>query len=240
MKSSFVLILIILLFSCKKSKIEDENSGPINSEYNIKITGVVTDQVSGQPVSDALVSCGIQLGFWSKDGLVLAALSSTKTGTDGRYQLSGTGRSGKWPLSFSSDVNAVIASKSGFVGSNRQEIRCLDAHDCNLDIKLYHSCSLNLHIVNDTLNKIDKIRISFDKLNYIDSWTEPFINTLFILDCKKRIYDTTLIISDLWGNWGYAVKVLKPGGNSLSSQDLLNEFDITPKPDTLNYSDVSY
>jgi hypothetical protein len=244
MKSSFWIsfIFIVLIFSCNKSKQEDSTNGPAFTDYKITISGIVTDQVNGNPVADAKVYCGIQ---WraSPSHNLYSPESSTTTDKDGRYQLISTARktSGyKLPLSMASDVIAVIATKSGFAGSNRPEISCYNAQNCPMDIKMYHISSLNLHIVNDTLDLTDNVRISVDELFPWDGLWENTSMPFFTLDCNKRLYDTTLILNDLWGNWGYFVSVLKPGGSRLNSSDIFNEFEIIPKPDTINTSKISY
>lgn len=71
-------ILCFILISCKK---EDKNK-----PYNITLTGLVTDQVSGQPVAGATVSLGNQLVSYPEEGL-MAPKQSTSTGPDGRYKL---------------------------------------------------------------------------------------------------------------------------------------------------------
>jgi hypothetical protein len=41
------------------------------TSYSIEITGVVTDQVTGQPVEGATVSLGVQRGAMPGDGLAI-------------------------------------------------------------------------------------------------------------------------------------------------------------------------
>ena len=222
----FFILCFILAF-CKKV---DENK-----PYNITITGVVTDQVTGQQVSGATVSLGLQNFDIPTDGL-MAPSQSTSTGSEGRYEL--ITMSAKYEPhgsvsigTFQSHCIALVASKSGYIGSDRLEIRYYNAQNSVLDLQLYHSSELNLHIKNDTTNSIDTVDIKLVKMinNY------PL--TVLILDCNKRKLDSTYVIKNLFGNWEYGIQVLKPGGQSFSPEI---EYTFTPKPDTINSFDISF
>jgi hypothetical protein len=217
-------ILCFILISCKK---EDENK-----PYNITINGVVTDQVTGQPVSEATVSLGIQavgnliVGLW-------APKQSTSTGPDGRYELITSAEpyiAGLVsPGNYQSHCIALIASKSEYIGSDRQEIRYYGAQNSVLDLQLYHSSELNLHIKNDTTNSIDTVNITLvRKINFI-TFTE------LTLVYNKRKLDSTYVIKNLFGNWEYGIQVLKPG-----SYYPIIKYTLTPKPDTINNFDLSF
>ncbi len=222
----FFILCFILAF-CKK---EDEDK-----PYKIIITGVVTDQVTGQQVSGATVSLGLQNFDMPTEGL-MAPRQSTSTGSEGRYELITT--SAKYEPhgsisvgTFLSHCIALVASKSGYIGSDRLEIRYYNAQNSVLDLQLYHSSELNLHIKNDTTNSIDTVDIKLVKM------INNYPMTVLILDCNKRKLDSTYVIKNLFGNWEYGIQVLKPGGQSFSPEI---EYTLTPKPDTINSFDISF
>jgi hypothetical protein len=224
-------ILCFILASCKK--------GEENKPYNITINGVVTDQVTGQPVAGATVSLGIQRVHWPTDGLG-APKQSTSTGPNGRYELITSTEHYIQELVSIGDHQslciALIASKPEYVGSNRWEIPYYDAQNSVLDFQLYHSSELNLHIMNDTANSIDSVDIKLIKIlyyhyyfNYDDS------RTVLTQVCNKRKQDSTYVIKNIFGNWEYSIQVLKPG-----SYTPITKYTLTPKPDTINSFDISY
>ena len=92
-----------------------------NKPYNITINGVVSDQVTGEPVAGATVSLGHQYGCFREEGL-WRPKQSTSTGPDGRYELitSAEHLTGLESLgSIDESTIALIASKSGYIGSDR-------------------------------------------------------------------------------------------------------------------------
>jgi hypothetical protein len=227
-------ILCFLLTSCKK---EDGKKEDKYKPYNSTLSGVVTDQVTGQPVEGATVSVGVQ-NVWI-EGL-LAPEQSTSTGWDGRYELvtkmqpyTSSGPYRVSPGQLQTQRILLIASKSGFIGSDRQEISYYSVQnlvsDSVLDLRLYHSSELNLHIKNDTTNNIDTVDIKLMRdINFI-TFTE------LTMVCNKRKLDSTYVIKNLFGNWEYGIQVLKPG-----SYSPIISYALTPKPDTINNFDVSF
>lgn len=219
-------ILCFILTSCKK---EDENK-----PYNIIITGVVIDQVTEQPVDGATVSLGKQTYGMPIEGLK-SPEQSTLTGPDGKYKLiTGTVPYNTGSISpgryFSNGI-AFIASKSGYIGCNRQEILYYGAQNSSINLKLYHSSELNLHIKNDTTDNIDAVDIKLIKS------TNAFPLTVMTLICNKRTLDSTYLIKDLFGNFEYTIQVLKPGGQPFSPPI---KYSISPKPDEMNNLDISF
>jgi hypothetical protein len=218
-------ILCIILYSCKK---EDEYK-----PYNITISGVVTDQATGQPVEGATVSLGLQMSKGSFEGL-FGTMQSTSTGPDGSYRLiTSTERYGgpQSPGSRQRTTFALIAGKSGYIGSNRQEMYYYGAHNSVLDLQLYRSSELDLRIKNDTTNAIDAVNIKLVKMVFDSYWT------VLTLDCNKRKLDSTYVVKNLFGNWEYNILVLKPGGQTFSPEI---KYSITPKPDEINNFDISF
>jgi hypothetical protein len=219
-------ILWLILISCKK---EDENK-----PYDITITGIVTDQVTGQPVEGATVSLGNQLVSYPEEGL-MAPEQSTLTEPDGRYKLItsavpyNTGSVS--PGTYQRNTIALIASKSGYIGSDRREMHYYGAHNSELDLRLYHSSELEVHIKNDTTNSIDTVDIKLVK--------PTNSNNIVVLKlvCNKRKLDSTYVLKNLYGNWEYSIWVLKPGGQPLSPAI---SYSITPKPDTINSLYISF
>jgi hypothetical protein len=220
---SFIMCLI--LTSCKK---EDEYK-----PYSITINGVVTDQVTGQPVEGATVSLGLQMSRAAFEGLV-GTMQSTSTGPDGRYLLiTSTVPYGVVvsPGSRQRTTFALIANKSGYIGSNRQEMHYYGAHNSVIDLKLYHFSELNLHLKNDTTNTIDTVTIKLVKMVFDSEWT------VLTLVCSTRKLDSTYVVKNLFGNWEYSILVLKPGGQNFSPEI---RYSITPQPDTINILDISF
>ena len=220
-------ILCFILTSCSKNEEE-------NKPYDITVTGVVTDQVTGQPVEGATVSIGNQLVSYPEEGL-LAPSQSTSTGQDGRYKLTTSSVPYKTgsvsPGSYQRSIIALIASKSGFIGSNRGEMQYYGAHSSALDLQLYHSSELSLHIKNDTTNNIDTVFIKLVKP------MNAYLLTVFTLVCNRRKLDSTYMLKNLFGNWEYSLQVLKPGGLPFSPAV---KYSISPKPDTINSFYISY
>lgn len=226
-------ILCFILASCKKE----------NEAYNITISGVVTDQVTGQPVVGAIVSLGNQGIGYSKDGLI-ESIQTTSTGPEGRYELITTVMTYKQGSvsagSYRSYCIAIVASKSGYIGSNRQEIFYYDAHNSVLNLELYHSSELDLHIKNDTANSIDAVDIKLIKAsNYIPfySISSSYILPVLTIVCNNRKLDSTYVVKNLFGNWEYTILVLKPGGQLFSPEI---KHSITPNPDITNSFDISF
>jgi hypothetical protein len=219
-------ILFFILTSCKK---EDENK-----PYNITITGVVTDQVTGQPVTGATVSLGIQHVSMPEEGLI-APKQSTSTGPDGRYRLITKAEPHipgvVSPGSYQIISIALIASTTGYIGSDRQEIHYYGAQNSVLDLQLYHSSELNLHLKNDTSNSIDSVDIKLVKT------TNTYQLTVLTLVCNNRKLDSTYVIKNLFGNLEYSIQVLKPGGKPFSPSI---EYSITPLADSINNFDVLF
>jgi hypothetical protein len=124
-------ILCIILSSCKCDE---------NKIYDITITGVVSDEVTKQPVEGAIVSVGIQPGAMPGDGL-MAAKSSTKSDQNGLYKLITQSESvkdlGSVPIGKRGYCIAVIAAKSGYTGCHRREIYYFNAQNSVLNIELY-------------------------------------------------------------------------------------------------------
>lgn len=190
------------------------------------------DQVTGQTVAGATVSLGIQVVGSQIEGL-WAPEQSTSTGSEGRYELITSTEpyiaGSVSPGDYQRFCIALIASKSGYIGSDRQEIRYFGAHNSVLDLLLYHSSELNLHIKNDTANSVDTVEIKLVRtINY-------YTFTELTLVCNKRKLDSTYVIKNLFGNWEYSIQVLKPG-----SYSPIMKYTLTPKPGTINSFDVSF
>jgi hypothetical protein len=218
------ILCIVVFISCKK---DGNNGNNGNKYYDITITGVISDQVTGQPVSGATVSCGVQRGHMSGDNLV-RDLATTLSGSDGSYKLITQAESitdfHDYPINW--EWIAVVASKQGFAGSIRAEIPYYNTKNTTFNIQLYHSAQLNLHIKNDTVNNsIDEEQI----------WLDGHGNTNFMTICKGRKFDTIYEINALWGNCTYYTQVLNPGGFTHIHQDT-----ITLKPDIINSFDIIF
>jgi len=220
---SFILFVFFFI-SCKKNE-NNNNNGP--KTYNITITGVISDQVTGQPVSGATVSCGVQRVGMSGEGLNITK-DTTLSGSDGSYKLTTQAESANMldvPMSLEGDCIVLIAAKKDFAGSIRSEIGYWNGQNSVINIQLYHSAQLNLHIKNDTVNNsIDEEQI----------WLVGHGNTNFMTICKGRKFDTIYEINELWGNSTYYTQRLNSGGYTL------NQETITLNPDIINYFDITF
>ncbi len=223
-----IFIIIFFLFTyCDEAN--DAEREADSKPYNITISGAVTDQATGLPVSEATVSVGKetypnQTGIFNK---------STLTGSDGRYEITTLARH------YNSDVISpgtymlnrivLIASKSGYIGSNRPNLHYYGATNSNIDIQLYLSSELNLHIINDTTNNIDAVSIKVRKL--------PEFKLVTSLSFNERKLETTISIKDLWGNCEYYIEVLNPNGQPFSPGI---QYRFTPKPALINTFDIKF
>lgn len=126
---------------------------------------------------------------------------------------------------------ALIASKSEYIGSNRQEMVYYGAQNSVMNFQLYHSSDLNLHISNDTTNSIDVVDIKLVKAH------NGYSFIVWTLDCNKRKLDSTYVIKNLFGNWEYGIQVLKPGGQPFSPPII---YSITPSPEAKNNFDILF
>lgn len=224
-----ILILCLILSSCKKEKDEEGKA------YDITINGVVTDQVTGQPVEGAQVSLGRQFADRPEEGLI-EPIQSTLTGPEGSYELitqsvtyepHGSVSLGEYQR----QIIALIAGKSGYIGSDRVEMRYYGAENSVINIQLFHSSELDLHIKNDTTNSINAVSVKLIKSpNYIPV-------TVLTLVCNTRNLDSTYVIKNLFGNMDYSILVLKPDGEPFSPQI---GFSITPAADAINNFAISY
>jgi len=231
-KNSWRKLLIIgAFFSLLTSGCED------NQDTNYVFTGKVIDQVTGQPVSDATIRYAHRQ-FNEHDHPVTRMDQYALSGADGRFTL-------VVPKELIDDNQrypgpVIYAEDSGYVGSN-----ILDAPKGggNINLELYHSSQLYLHVQNDTINnQIDetKIWITGDR----DFWTYPgFIGTAVHgmyaspqFTCKGRDFDTVFIIKPLWGNLNYSL------GGGVNYFPGPHDFSESVKliPDIINYLSVSY
>jgi hypothetical protein len=218
-------LVFILLTSCK----EDEDDKPaVLYDITVTVTGMVTDQ-AGQPLADATVSSGIDFVYKP-----IVYNKSTLTGPDGKFALrtqvgTYTGHispgtlMGKW-------IN-FVASKSGYSGSNiHRYFYYYGAPPRGLNFQLYRNAELSLHVRNDTINNnIDAVEIRLKKY--------PDPEVVFFQSCNQRKLDSTFIIKNLCGNCEYSIQVLKPGGQAFSPAI---SYTITPKPDIINFFEISF
>ena len=214
------ILCIVVFISCKK---DGNNGNDGNKSYDITITGVISDQVTGQPVSGATVSCGVQRFGMSGEGLMLTK-DTTLSGTDGTYKLITQSPHGmNVPLSSKGDCIALIAAKQGFPGSMLVYLDYWNAQNSVINIQLYHYSQLNLHIKNDTINNnIDQEYISIIRHGIYE----------FMTDCKGRKIDTIYEINKLWGNLRYYMSQSNSGGIIYDT--------ITLKPDIINSFDIIF
>lgn len=224
MISRFFFILCIVVFiSCKKDGNNGNNGHQVGKSYDITITGVISDQVTGQPVSGATVSCGVQRGGMSGEGLMLTK-DTTLSGADGTYKLITQSESANMmdvPMSSEGDCIALVAAKQGFPGSIRAELGYWNAPNSVINMPLYHFSQLKLHVKNDTIsNNIDQVQILLVRHGI----------TEFMTDCKGREFDTIYEINKLWGNLRYNMSLSNSGGYIYDTitlkSDIINSFDI--------------
>ena len=183
-------IFCIILTSCKKA--EDDKP------YNIMISGLVNDQINGRAVEGASVSMGTQMIAYPFEGLIVPAQSTT-TDQDGRFNLKTSvmpyNTKSVSPGSYFRVSIALYASKPGYIGSNRPEMHYYGAQSSVMNLQLYHSSELHLHLLNDTNNNVDSVDVKLGKLL-------PFSRIpVMTKACYKKNMDSTFVINNLFGNW---------------------------------------
>jgi hypothetical protein len=198
------LLLILSLFSlitisvsCKKDN---------GDSYTIQ--GYVIDQVTRKPVGNATICIGF-LPFC--DGLTEYLVSygnTVNSKPNGSFIL----KVDKLLFDEYGHLCSRIFSKmDGYIGSSYfpvpQGVVLTDT------IELYHSATLNIHVMNDTIsNNIDEVQVrlagerfrSYPKfVGTVDLRSRPTIMKI----CKGRNFDTTFVFTNVWGNLIYYISV---------------------------------
>lgn len=224
MINRIILIACFCIVSCENDT---------NKPYDIVISGIVSDQVTKQPIEGATVSCGIIPGLLPGGGL-LGVKDSAITDSNGFFKLITQSQSGKDGASLTTKTHsiALLASKAGYGTSNRNEIYYLDAHNTTMDFELFHYCQLNLHIKNDTINNsIDAVVIKLTRIIQVGSLQEAY------LTCNSRKLDSVYEIKKIPGNLTHYIEVLKTGGAQFSPAIV---HSVNLKPDVINNLDISF
>jgi hypothetical protein len=214
------IVFITIFSSCEEKNI------------NVIITGVVKDEVTGEPVPGA--SVGLQI-YFCQDGRCYSS-SIPGTGTvsdnDGSYTISYEYNSDKpylfkdQPFQFPSSY-CTYASKSGFVTSDNHYLG--DKVYDNADLKLYHSAQLYVHVKNEGIHNLEGARVCIDRGIGFTFFGTP----QYSLYCKGRNLDSVFILSNLWGDFTYGCKVVSLNGPANTGPSYFNT-DIFLKPDTIN------
>jgi hypothetical protein len=195
----------------------------------ITISGMVTDQVTKQPIEGAIIYLGDKTD--QDDGVHLQNIRSMDiTNKDGSYRF-------KIPESDYSGENfhlypVVYAMKDGYPGSSIHSI--LD-NNYNNNIELYHPAKLILRVWNDTVrNNCDNAILQMSARQY-RSYPHNIGASLMghshiETECSGRTFDTIFEFNTMWGNMQYSL-YFSPTYCSLPRAD----FTIMPDS-TLNLS----
>jgi len=224
-----ILIIVISLLVIDCTKQEEKN--------NYIFSGRVIDQVSKKPVSGATIRYGHKR-FNEGDQPVTGMPQSALSRADGRYRLVVPKETFDDKIRNPGPV--IFANKYDYVGSN-----VLNAPNGGeiIDLELYHSAELQLHVKNDTIsNQIDETLVWF--IGNSAFWKYPgFIGRvvqarfpLVNYTCKGRDFDTVIIIKPLWGNLTYSIR----GGKDYFLGPYYSSSSIQLIPDTINYLSVTF
>jgi hypothetical protein len=223
-------ILVLINYGCKKDS--------INDNYYVK-TGIVTDQVTGKPVSGASVQYGYRR-FGEFDVPVGTIGEPALSGADGRYSISVL-------KSISGKIDPVgqqvykeqllYATCDGYAGSNI-------ISSAGGQIVMYHPAEVYLHVKNDTLNnKINVTRLWIQGVDY-SLWGYPgFIGCVtqnmyagYSKICGGKLFDSIFVVKQLWGNLDYYVK----GAPDIFMGPEHFKYILTPAPDSIIHFDVIF
>jgi len=218
---SLIGFFLLISFSCEKSE-------------RVVITGIVIDEVTGNPVAGASVSLKLDYTYDGMHYSIIIQGTTTTTASDGSYrilydsghpELGGMNIAKPFPESY-----CAYAMDPGFVGSDLHSLS--DNNLRNVDIKLYHFAQLNLHVKNDGINNLKECCIWLDR-----GLSHAFFgNPEFYFICKGQNFDSTFVINNTWGNFKYSYEVVDTQGNYGSFFPMGNTIlsgSIIPKPDSI-------
>lgn len=225
------LVFSLLVLACTK----DEEK--IDLTKNYLFTGQVFDQVTREPVSGAIVRYGHKL-FGEQDHALNRMPQYGITGADGKYKL-------VVPKEVFDDYQrypgpVIYAEGANYIGS---DILHAPKGGENMDLELYYSSILQLHVWNDTINnQIDEIKIWITGNSSF--WVYPGFVGIVVqgwypwpqFTFKGREFDTVLVINDLWGNLTYSVC----GGKGYFPGPYYFSYPVKLIPGTINYLEVSF
>lgn len=236
MKHISYLLTSLFLLSTACNKPDNTYIDEIGN--TVCIQGIVYDQVTKQPVSDARVGlfCCNYWDYWKVRPMNNAEISTT-TDSKGYYEILYQKQSENVPPEIAGFPNGffVSAVKNGYIGSKRTSLDYIPLEQA--DIYLYHSALLHLYVKNDTIgNQIDTAliymsRFGFNPFMYLDVTYE------FEIPSEGRNYDSLIILPNLWANYKYYLDVY------LGPMDILmdvNEYEFTLKPDIVTEMDISF
>lgn len=226
-----IIILGLINYACKKDSTRDN--------YYIK-TGIVTDQVTGKPVSGAHVYYGYR-PFGEFDIKVGTLGDPAISGTDGSYEISVLKSICDQTIAGQPRYKGQLlyATCDGYVGSN---IISSDGGE----IKMYHPAEVHLHVKNDTVNNnIDYTRLWIEGVNH-DLWGYPgFIGCVYMRNpmyapynqpCEGRDFDSVFVVKQLWGNLDFYVC----GSPSIFFGSGSFSYKLTPVPDSVTHFYLSF
>jgi hypothetical protein len=222
----FAIVVIIFISSCK-----EKNS-------SVKIIGVVTDEVTGVPVTGASVALEI---YFCEDGRCYSESipgTTVITGNDGSYIIDYIYNEDD-PYLFKEQAYHfpsafyTFAWKSGYVTSDLHPL--MDKNYKDAGLKLYHSAQLNVHAKNAGINNLKAAILCVDRGYGLSAFSTPE----FTLLCKGISLDTVFILKNLWGDFNYDYKVI-PYPGPIYAPSVMAHSPLFMKPDTITDLYISF
>lgn len=210
---------LLISLSCEKSK-------------TVVITGTVTDEVTGNPVSGASVSLKLDYHYDGAHNTFNINETNTTSESDGSYRIIYDSDPPKvasgvpWP--FPKNYK-VYATAPGFAGSDLHPLS--DEKRQQVDVKLYHYAQLNIHAKNNGIYNVKQGYIWLERslpLAFMESTEYHFF-------CNGQNFDSTFIIKNIWANieysygfsQGYYIPLIgSASGSIIAKPDSINDFFI--------------
>jgi len=192
--------LILIALSCEKTE-------------RAVITGIVTDEVTGNPVSGASVSMKIDYTYDAQHFSKTIQGTATKTASDCSYTIVYEYNNNNPELGAMNVVKLfpesyyTYASAPGYIGSDLHSLS--DNNLENADIILNHSARINLHVKNGGINELNEGYIWLDR----GLFNARFEKTELYFICKGQNFDSTFIINNAWGDFKYSYGVIATKGS---------------------------
>jgi hypothetical protein len=220
-----ILLLLIFLYSCDR----------LDDSYDIKVTGVVVDEITKEPVAGASVYLGYT--FCDIGDNIVSTGKSTKSDMNGKFK-----------IVYSSDIIDnhgclyIYAYKDGYIGSTYYP--AVIGGELAGALELFHTSKLHLIVKNDTIiDQFDEAMICLYCEDRLDKYpgivgSRGFYGSATVTEiCKGRNFNSTFVFDKMWGNSEYIITVYD---NLQIPPKYRTSFRITLAPDSTNYLEVTF